>query len=133
MLQRGCFFAFLTISVSLAPGMWAQSSTGEIDVSVTDVSEAAIIDAGVTITGSETGALVRQVRTNATGLAQAPLLNPGIYDIKVEKEGFRTVLRSKVALRVTEVLALRVSLEIGTATQTITIAGEAPLVDTSSN
>src|SRR2546427_4158418 len=102
MLQRGCLSAVLAISMSLAPGMWAQSSTGEINVSVTDVSEAAIIDARVTITGSETGALVRQVSTNGTGLAHAPLLNPGIYDIKVEKEGFRTVLRSKVALRVTE-------------------------------
>src|ERR1700730_16257595 len=133
MLQRGCLFAILAISVSLTPSMWAQSSTGEIDVSVTDASEAAIIDARVTITGSETGALVRQVPTNGTGLAQAPLLNPGTYDIKVEKEGFRTVIRSRVDLRVTEVLALRVSLEIGTATQSITIAGEAPLVDTSSN
>ena len=65
-------------------------------------------DARVTITGSDTGALVRQVASNGTGLAQSPLLNPGIYDIKVEKEGFRTVIRSRVDLRVTEVLALRV-------------------------
>src|SRR5947207_7238300 len=92
MLQARCVSVMLGL-LSVTAGVWAQSSTGEIDVNVTDASEAAVMDARVTITGAETGALVRQLNTNATGLAAVPLLNPGIYDIKVEKEGFRTVLR----------------------------------------
>src|SRR4051812_48569550 len=118
----------VSATMSLSPMLWAQSSTGEIDVNVTDATEAAVMDARVTITGAETGAVVRQLNTNATGLAPVPLLNPGIYDIKIEKEGFKTLLRNGVVLRVTDVLSLRLSLEVGTATQSITIAGEAALV-----
>jgi Carboxypeptidase regulatory-like domain len=121
------------IFLIFAAGLWAQSSTGEIDVSVTDATEAAVMDAHVKITGAETGAVVRQLNTNASGLAQVPLLNPGVYNITVEKEGFKTVQRTGIVLRVTDVLSVRVSLEVGTATQSITIAGEASLVDTSSN
>src|SRR6266478_132652 len=125
MFLRRLGLAFVSLAITLAPPIWAQSSTGEIDVSVTDASDAAVVDARVTITGSETGALVRQLNTNTSGLAAVPLLNPGIYDIKVEREGFKTLLRSGGVLRVTDVLALRVSLGVGAATQSITIAGEA--------
>src|SRR5205085_8100763 len=111
--------------VCVAPVVRAQSSTGEIDVIVTDPSQAAVTDARVTITGAETGAVVRQLDTNVSGSAAVPLLNPGIYDVKVEKEGFKTLMRTGLVLRVTDVLSVRVSLEVGTATQSITIAGEA--------
>src|ERR1051325_11547267 len=124
MLQGVYVLAFGIIAV-LAPAVWAQSSTGEIDVYVADSSEAVVGDARVTITGAETGAVVRQLNTNASGLAPVPLLNPGIYDVKVEKEGFRPVLRSGGVLRVTDVRSLRVRLEVGAATQSITIDDEA--------
>ena len=58
----------LATLLSVAPHVWALSSTGEIDVSVTDASEAAVRDARVSITGAENGALVRQLNTNAAGL-----------------------------------------------------------------
>src|SRR5215510_3652787 len=118
MLQVWCVRVLAAV-LSLLSLVWAQTSTGEIDVSVNDASDAAVMDARVTITGAETGAVVRQLNTNATGLAPVPLLNPGIYEVRVEKEGFRTVLRTGVVLRVTDVLSLRVSLEVGAATQSI--------------
>ena len=58
--------AIVTV-LSLAPPMWAQSSTGEIDVNVTDATAATVMDARVTITGSETGALVRDYRCARRG------------------------------------------------------------------
>src|ERR1044072_8208677 len=113
MLQHWYKCAIVIVGLSAVSLMRAQSSTGEIDVSVTDATEAAVMDARVTITGAETGATVRQLGTNAAGLAPVPLLNPGVYDIKVEKEGFKTLLRKGIVLRVTDVLARRVTLEVG--------------------
>ena len=107
MLQRSCA-AVIAALFSMAAPLWAQSSTGEIDVSVKDASEAAVMDARVTITGAENGALVRQLNTNATGLAPVPLLNPGTYYVKIEKECFKTTVRKGVVLRLTDVLSLRV-------------------------
>jgi len=110
-----------------------QSSTGDINVTVTDASDAPVADARITIAGAETGAIVRQLNTSSSGLAQAALLNPGKYDIRVEKEGFTTVNRTGIVLRVTDVIRLQIVLEIGTATQSVTIDGEAPLIETASN
>ena len=121
---------FLAASIA---GLWAQTSSGEIDVTVSDASAGLVSGARVTIKGAETGSVVRTLDTGASGLAAVPLLNPGIYDITVEKEGFKTLFRKGIVLRVTEVVSLRVALEIGATTQSVTIAGEAPLVDTATN
>lgn len=127
------YFRWLAAVVfSVALGC-AQSSTGDINVMVTDPSEAAVVGAKITITGAEKGAVVRTLPTNNSGLAQAALLNPGTYDIRVEKEGFKTIHRTGIVLRVTDVLRLQVVLEVGTASQSVTITGEAPLVETDSN
>ncbi len=71
----------------------AQTSTGEIDLTVHDPSGAIIPKASVTIAGSDTGNLVRTLISNQSGLAQAPLLQPGNYDIAVSAPGFEKLLR----------------------------------------
>ena len=78
-------FVFLMSATALR----AQSSTGEIDVILTDATEATISDARVTITGAETGAVVRELTTNVSGLATAPLLNPGRTTSGLKKKGSR--------------------------------------------
>jgi hypothetical protein len=128
-----CGIPFLYLGVMFATVLWGQSSTGQIDVAISDQSEAMVGDARITVTGAATGAVARTGRTNAAGMLAVPLLNPGTYDIKVEREGFKTLLRKGIVLRVTEVVSLRLKLELGAATQSVTIAGEAPLVDSSSN
>src|SRR5262249_7179771 len=107
--------------------------TGQIDVIVTDASEALVNEARVTITGSETGAVVRVLKTNEAGLAPVPLLPPGTYDVRVEKDGFKSLLRKGVVLRVTEDVSLRLNLALGATIQTVTISEDAPLVDTTTN
>ena len=128
MVRRTLFCAFAPIAL-----LRAQTSTGEIDVAVSDASEAVITGARVTVIGAETGAVARTAVTNSSGLAAIPLLHPGTYDVRVEKEGFKALLRKGIVLQVTEVVSLRVSLELGATTQSITIAEQAPLVDTTTN
>jgi hypothetical protein len=128
MIRRTLFCALTAITL-----LWAQTSTGEIDVAVSDASEAVITGARVTVTGAETGAVARTIVTNSSGLAAVPLLHPGTYDLRVEKDGFKTLLRKGVVLQVTEVVSLRLSLEVGATTQSITIAEQSPLVDTTTN
>ena len=130
--KLGWVFASILLLGSIPP-LLAQSSTGEIDVTVIDESDAIITDAKVSMTGSDTGALVRTMRTNGAGLAAVPLLNPGTYDVKIEKEGFRTLIQQRVILRVTETVSLRLKMRLGATSQSVTVSGEAALVDTTSN
>ncbi|MEZ5367448.1 MAG: carboxypeptidase-like regulatory domain-containing protein, partial [Bryobacterales bacterium] len=59
---------------------------------VTDSSGAAIPGAQVSASNLETGA-ERTVETNEQGLYTIPLLPPGLYQVAVTKEGFRSAIR----------------------------------------
>src|SRR4029077_8942339 len=89
----------LWVTGFLAAGvLLAQTSTGEIDVTVHDPSGAVIPRATVIITGAQTANRVRALVSNDAGLAAAPLLQPGEYDIAVTSSGFEKLLRNGVVL-----------------------------------
>lgn len=122
-LQRIAPFAAALV---FAATLTAQTSTGEIDLTIHDPSGAIIPKAAVTITGSDTGNLARTLVSNGSGLAQAPLLRPNDYDIAVSAPGFEKLLRQKVVLRVGDVLNLNLTMTPGSSTQSVTITGETP-------
>lgn len=62
-----------------------------------------------------------------------PLLQPGTYRIEVSATGFRSISRAGITLEVAQTATLNFALEIGSASQTITVSGTATLLDTSSN
>jgi hypothetical protein len=107
----------------------AQTSTGEIDVTVQDTSGAVIPKAAIAITGSDTGNLVRSLTTNDNGLAEAPLLQPGAYDVAVMADGFEKLLRRGIVMQIGEVVNLRLTLTPGSSTIQITVTGETPLLE----
>ncbi len=69
--------------------------TGLISGTVTDQSGAVIPNASITVTNKTTGA-VRTITANNEGLYSAPSLVAGDYEVRVEVQGFRTVLRPAV-------------------------------------
>ena len=111
----------------------AQTSTGEMDITVRDSSNAVIPKAAVTITGSDTGNLVRSLATNQEGIAPAPLLPPGRYDVAVTVPGFEKMLRQGVVVRVGDVVDLRLTMTPGAASEQVTVVGETPLLETKSD
>ncbi|HSP69525.1 MAG TPA: carboxypeptidase-like regulatory domain-containing protein, partial [Bryobacteraceae bacterium] len=67
----------------------AQTSTGQIAVTVFDSSGAVVPGAVVTLSGSETGEVVRTLTADENGSAFAPLLRPGAYTVSVAAPGFK--------------------------------------------
>lgn len=108
----------------------AQTATGEMVLAVSDVSGSLLPNAHVTIVGSDTGAVVREVLTNGKGLADVPLLPPGRYDLHITAPGFKSFDRNGVNLLVGTVLNLQFILQVGGTNQTITVTGDAPLLQT---
>jgi len=109
--------------------MWAQV-TGSISGVVQDTSGAAVPNAAVTVRSLETGA-TRTIMTDETGSYRALSLPVGRYEIRAEKEGFKTAVRTGIELVVGQAAAVNLNLEVGTARQEVTVMSEAPLVDTS--
>jgi hypothetical protein len=76
---------------------------------------------------------VRQLTSNSDGLYSAPNLVPGNYQITVEAMGFQTLVRSGITITVGEQLALNLDLTVGQTTQSVTVTGEAPVVQLASS
>ena len=68
--------------------------------------------------------------TNEAGIYTLSNLPPGEYRITVDKEGFQPVVRPGVVLHVADNISIDFALQVGSTTQTITVEGGAPLVNT---
>lgn len=67
--------------------LFAQTETGSISGTATDVTGAVVPNAKITVTSTSTGA-VRNLSTNSQGFYTASNLQPGVYRVKVEAPGF---------------------------------------------
>ena len=120
------FGPVLLLSISSVVG-FAQTS-GEMSGLVTDPSGANVLGATVTITNKATGA-TRNVTTNNGGLYSFPSLGPGIYQLKVEQAGFKTVLLDNIKIEVQQTARLDVSLEVGQVDERVTINSSVALLN----
>ncbi|MCL4401209.1 MAG: TonB-dependent receptor, partial [Acidobacteria bacterium] len=127
-MRRHSLLRILILLLTALP-LAAQTSTGEIDITVLDQSGAVIPNTKITVTGSETGNLARTVATNQEGMAAAPLLPPGAYDIGVTATGFAGMTQKGIVLHVGDVLNLRLTLKPGNITETVEVVGETPMLE----
>ncbi|HYL37917.1 MAG TPA: carboxypeptidase-like regulatory domain-containing protein [Bryobacteraceae bacterium] len=122
-------FAAACVIILATAIAWSQVE-GSISGIVQDPSGAAVPNATVRITNLETG-LARTVTTNERGSYRAPSLPVGRYEVRAEREGFRTAVQTGISLVVAQEAAVNLTLAVGDAKQQVTVTAEAPLVDTS--
>lgn len=108
---------------------YAQTSTGQLSVTVLDPSAAAVPGAMVRLTGSDTGNTLRSIETNGSGVATIPLVPPGKYDLSVTFAGFKNAVRREVSVDVGSIAAVSITLETGSSSDSVTITADAPLVE----
>ena len=117
--------AVLLVAVA-APAARAQQSTATLRGTAKDPSGAVIPQATVTVTGVETG-VVRQTLTGAQGEFSMPSLQPGSYNVSITHPGFQRSEQTGVRLAVGSQVDLDFALNVGSASQTLTVettAGE---------
>ena len=104
-------------------------TTSAIVGQVTDPSGAAVPGAAVIITSRETG-LTRSVNTDADGRFSFPQLKPGAYSVKVEAPGFESQQNDNVFSGLGEKQAVDFVLRLAQSSQSIEVAGAAPIINT---
>src|SRR6266571_9488546 len=114
----------------LAPSASAQKTSGTITGTVTDPSGAAVPGATVGLVGERTGA-ARQTVSNEQGSFTFPELDPGVYTLTVNKGGFKKLTERNVELHVGDVTAVNLKMEMGAATETVTVEAAPIAVNTS--
>ena len=117
----------LLASVLAALPANAQETRGNINGVVEDAG-GVVPGATVRITNTETGQ-TQQLVTSDRGYFEAILLNPGTYAARVELQGFRTLTQTGISLAVGQTVSLRLKLEVGQLTESVTVTAEAPLID----
>lgn len=120
---------FLLIVVLFCPALGlAQRSSATLSGTVADATGAVIPGARVTAIQTATGQTSSTV-TNEVGLFVLPNLAPGPYQVRVEKEGFQTLIQEGLQLQVDQSATLQLTLAVGTQVEAVTVTGEAALVD----
>src|SRR5581483_5222346 len=102
---------------------------GTIQGGVLDQSGGAVAGAIVTLIDVARGA-TRTLTADNAGQYVAPNLTPGTYTVRAEAKGFRTVEHSGVLVEVGQSVRVDLTVQPGEQTQTITVTGEIPAVDT---
>lgn len=113
-------------------GALAQLATGAIQGLVTDATGALVANANVTVANVSTGVSRNGVSNNA-GLYDVPDVQPGEYTVAVEAPGFSKRVVEHVIVVVGGQQTVNFALNPGSTSETITVEGGAPTVDTVSS
>ena len=110
-----------------------QTVTGTISGTVVDPNGAVVAGANITLLNEQTKDKRDQV-TNESGRFTFASSQPGIYSVKIEHEGFETLLRKNVVLSANEALALGdIPMRTGQVTETVTVTSEGQIVEKESS
>ncbi|MGB8833059.1 MAG: TonB-dependent receptor [Candidatus Sulfotelmatobacter sp.] len=119
----------LLASLSLLLICTAAAQTASINGTVTDASGAVVPQAKVTATNTATN-IARSTLTGNSGVYSITDLVAGPYDVTVERAGFRPVKFAAEKLTVDQALTLNAKLDVGNATEQVTVQGAVVQVDT---
>jgi hypothetical protein len=119
--------AALLIAV-LAPSFATAQTTALVQGQVLDETKAVLPGATVTARNVDTG-FTRTVTTDERGLYRIAALPPGPYELVVELTGFTTVQRTGLEFTIGQEATINIQLQLVTVQETVTVTGEAPMVE----
>ncbi|HEX8567757.1 MAG TPA: carboxypeptidase regulatory-like domain-containing protein [Pyrinomonadaceae bacterium] len=122
--------AMLLLLASLSSSTFAQQITATVTGTVSDPNAAVVPGATVTVTSVDT-ALVKTATTNDDGQYTVAFLQPGNYNIRIEKTGFAPVTRENIQLEVAQTAGIDFTLSVtGGEVQVNVGSDETPILQT---
>ena len=125
---RDYFFIFGVLGIATMPMASRAQVTASITGNVEDATGAVVREATITIKSRETGA-TRTVSTDDSGNYRVLSLSLGAQELKAEKQGFKSVVRTGVNLEVGQQAVVNFRLELGELVQQMAVSEEAPVVN----
>jgi hypothetical protein len=122
------FTRVICVFAAIAASLAAQEYRATLVGNVSDQTGAAVAGATVSVANMQTG-VEASTKTNQEGGFVAPFLVPGKYEVTVQAAGFKLFVRSPIELRVNDRTRVDVRLELGQATEKVTVIAEAPLIE----
>jgi len=113
------------------PAARAQDFRGSILGVVSDAQGAAIPGVSVTVTNLGTN-VAGTVITDGRGQYRAPYLISGNYSVQVQLQGFKSVVRKPIEVRVGDSITVDVTLQAGGIEEVVEVVASTPILDTNS-
>lgn len=125
-------FAFCILFLGSAAISFAQGTTSRVTGTITDSSGAAVSGATVTLINEGTKVSLTAV-TSDSGAYVFDLVQPGIYTVTIEKEGFKKFVTPNNSVLVNQPATVNVALEVGGVSEVVTVEGAVEQVQTSTS
>jgi Carboxypeptidase regulatory-like domain/TonB-dependent Receptor Plug Domain len=127
------FVVVLTMCAVSIPSVMAQTgSTAALTGRVSDPTGAVLPGVTVTVTATATNQS-RNAVTAEDGVYRVPLLDPGSYKVKFTLPGFKTAEVMEVTLAVTETSVLNQTLQVGAASEEVTVEANVEALQTATS
>ena len=121
--------ALFALLMSMSAPVFAQQST--ITGIITDESKAVLPGVTITVTNVSRGTQVVGV-SDERGEYRMLQLTPGVYKLQAELQGFAGAVVEKIELLVGQNVTQSFALKVAAVTETLTVTGESPIIDTKS-
>jgi hypothetical protein len=122
----------LTMILMLSPTAvqsQSASATGRLEGIVTDSSGAAVPGADITVRNQNTG-ISTTLQSAAEGDFTFLYLDPGTYEVSIQKAGFNTLVLKDITVTVGTRAIIHPQLAVGRIETTVSVSATTPLVDT---
>jgi hypothetical protein len=110
----------------------AQLDTGSISGTITDPSGSVVANAKITATETATGTTYTTVSSKA-GYYVFPSVRTGTYKLTISSTGFKTTASSGITVSIGAATAHDFTLQVGVATETVSISASAQALETESS
>ena len=119
---------FLLSLVAIAACASAQEFRGTLMGRVTDPSGLPVPNVKVAVIKTDTNTRTETV-SGLDGNYTAPLLAPGAYEVAAEATGFKKYLHAGIQIGTNERIAEDIQLQVGSPSESVTVTGDAPLLN----
>ena len=131
-MKRIILAMIVLCAVGATAPAFAQQTTGNITGRITDAQGAAV--PGVTVTGKNTQTgFVRTDVSDGEGIYRLTGLPVGAYDLTAELQGFSRIDNKGIVINVGQTLDVNMTLKVASLSESVTVTGETPLIETSSS
>ncbi|MGD0132925.1 MAG: carboxypeptidase-like regulatory domain-containing protein, partial [Bryobacteraceae bacterium] len=118
-MYKTLFPRVVLLAATLGAGaLYAQST--EVTGQIVDPTQSAVVGAMAELTRVDTGDR-RETASNADGYYSFPLLQPGIYDLIVKKEGFQSQTSKGIKVETGQITNVDVALTVGEVSQQVNV------------